>query len=312
MQGGGTGGGYRERYHERLPASQDINRVRNIDNRAKDTAWGAVAVQAPEEAPVQVPVKGPAEVPAQHSQEDRGGDLDQHDERGFTVQGKEKRNRKNRNNKNRKNGNKDLNTNKKNEVNVEVSNNYDALSDEDSENNDDMDKPATVDPRRFFRVSMGQRYGSRRWDQREQVREFVDKRKWGESSGSGKKKVRKIAEVDDEEVDVPDILEKESGKDDEMETTVPDLVEKEPAADDEMEKTVPDLVEKELAADDEMDVETVNSVESATLWDTPGGADSTQQSRLGVSQESLGLGTHGFATVATAGDTQPSQGAGGG
>ena len=133
MQGGGTGGGYRERYHERLPASQDINRVRNIDNRAKDTAWGAVAVQAPEEAPVQVPVKGPAEVPAQHSQEDRGGDLDQHDERGFTVQGKEKRNRKNRNNKNRKNGNKDLNTNKKNEVNVEVSNNYDALSDEDDD-----------------------------------------------------------------------------------------------------------------------------------------------------------------------------------
>ena len=114
VQGGGTGGGYRERYHERLPASQDINRVRNIDNRAKDTAWGAVAVQAPEEAPVQVPVKGPAEVPAQHSQEDRGGDLDQHDERGFTVQGKEKRNRKNRNNKNRKNGNKDLNTNEKN------------------------------------------------------------------------------------------------------------------------------------------------------------------------------------------------------
>ena len=64
-------------------------------------------------------------------------------------------------------------------MNVEVSNNYDALSDEDSENDDDMDEPATVDPRRFFRVTMGQRYGSRRWDQREQVREFVDKRKWG-------------------------------------------------------------------------------------------------------------------------------------
>ena len=155
---------------------------------------------------------------------------------------------------------------------------------------------------------MGQKYGSRR---KLRVEGGIVKRKRinGGAVG-GKKKARKTDEVDVEEVeDVLETVEKESAKNDEIDETV----ENESVNDDDIvtEKNSQDPAGKESA--DEMEDENVESVESEDLWDTPGPAGSTQHSQQ-VSQESVSLlaCTQDSAIVATAGDTQPSQRAGGG